>query len=241
MKVFKRIAIMAIILMLCTTVNVYAGTTEAKLTASSNDVKVGDIVTITLSAYRGNGVEGFDATLKYDKTKLKLTNESQIATGGYTSLSGTDESTGDFKLSLMYGNSGDSPTQADIAQLKFEVLSGAKVNDVLNIKLTDVIVMDPDVNQTELDDVEINIKVVEKSTNTGGGNTTTGGNNTTTGGNNTTSGGNSSTSGKNNTAGAGNKPVDYPKAGIGNFMFVILVAVVIAGIIYVKINKYRDI
>ena len=45
MKVFKRISIISIILLLLTALNVYAGTTEAKLTASSTEVKVGDTVT----------------------------------------------------------------------------------------------------------------------------------------------------------------------------------------------------
>lgn len=231
MKLLKKTIAILVILLLCMTTNVYAGTTEAKLTASSNNVKVGDIVTITLTGYRGNGVEGFDATLKYDKTKLKLTNESEIAVDGYTSLSGTDELTGDFKLSLVYEETGNSPSQANIAQLKFEVLSGAKANDILNIKLTNAVLIDPDVNGTQLEDIEINVKVVEEAQKPGGNNTTSGGNNTTPGGNNTTSGGNNN-----------NKPGDYPYAGVEHYMFAILVAVVvIAGIIYVKVNKYRDI
>ena len=230
MKVLKRIVIISIILLLCIALNVYAGTTEAKLTTSSNEVKVGDTVTVTLSGVRGNGIEGFDGVLVYDKTKLKLTNESSLAADGFTSVSGTDDLTGEFRLSLMYKGTGTGPTEGNIAELKFEVLDGAKENDTLNIKLTKVQLIDSDNNGTDLEDVETNLKVVKDGSNPGGNNTTPGGNNTTPGGNNTTPGGNN------------NNPGDYPYAGLENSVFIILLVVAIVAIgTYVKVNKYRDI
>ena len=230
MKVLKRIVIISIILLLCIALNVYAGTTEAKLTTSSNEVKVGDTVTVTLSGVRGNGIEGFDGVLVYDKTKLKLTNESSLAADGFTSVSGTDDLTGEFRLSLMYIGTGTGPTEGNIAKLKFEVLDGAKENDTLNIKLTKVQLIDSDNNGTDLEDVETNLKVVKDGSNPGGNNTTPGGNNTTPGGNNTTPGGNN------------NNPGDYPYAGLENSVFIILLVVAIVAIgTYVKVNKYRDI
>lgn len=220
MKLLKKIITILVVLLLCTALQVYAGTTEAKLTASSNNVKVGETVTITLSGYRGNGVEGFDAILKYDKTKLKLTNETEIAAEGYTSLSGIDQLTGNFKLSLAYESEGNSPAQANIAQLKFEVLSGAKANDILNIKLTDAVLVDPDVNGTQLEDIEINLKVVEEPKKPENNNTT----------------------GNNNTSENNNNVPDYPYAGNGNYIFgIVLLVTIIAGVIFVKINKYKDI
>lgn len=231
MKIFKKIVTILIVLLLCTTIRVYAGTTEAKLTAPSKDVKVGETVTVTLSGYRGNGIEGFDAVLKYDKTKLKLTNESSLAAEGYTSVSGTDDLTGEFRLSLMYVGAGKGPTEANIAELKFEVLKEAKVDETLNIKLTDVKLVDSDEQGTALEDVEINLKVVEDAKDPGGNNNTnTGGNNTNTGGNNNTSGGNN------------NNPGDYPYAGVENYIFIMIFAVAIVAVaVYIKINKYRDI
>ena len=212
MKVFKRIAIILIILLL----KVYAGTTEVKLTASSNEVKVGDTVTVTLSGVRGNGIEGFDGVLVYDKTKLKLTNESSLAAEGFSSISGTDDLTGEFRLSLMYIGTGTGPTEGNIAELKFEVLDAASENDTLNIKLTKIQLIDSDDTGTELEDVETNLKVVKNESNPDGNNTTPEGNN--------------------------NNPGNYPYAGVENGAFIILFVVAIVAIaIYKKVNKYRDI
>ena len=216
MKVFKRIAIVSIILLLCTTLKVYAGTTEVKLTASSNEVKVGDTVTVTLSGVRGNGIEGFDGVLVYDKTKVKLTNESSLAAEGFSSISGTDDLTGEFRLSLMYIGTGTGPTEGNIAELKFEVLDAASENDTLNIKLTKIQLIDSDDTGTELEDVETNLKVVKNESNPDGNNTTPEGNN--------------------------NNPGNYPYAGVENGAFIILFVVAIVAIaIYKKVNKYRDI
>lgn len=221
MKVLKKIAIIAIMLLLFTALNVYAGTTEAKLTASSSEVKVGDTVTVTLSGYRGNGIEGFDGVLEYDKTKLKLTNESSLAAEGFTSISGTDDLTGEFRLSLMYVGTGTGPAEGNLAELKFEVLDGAKENETLNIKLTDIQLIDSDNTGTKLEDIETNLKVVKDASDPGGNNT-----NTTPGGNNNSN----------------NNPGDYPYAGVGNSVFIVLFVVAIIAIaMYTKINKYRDI
>lgn len=229
MKVLKRIAIMSIIFLLFTALNVYAGATEAKLTASSTEVKVGDTVTVTLSGYRGNGIEGFDGVLVYDKTKLKLTNESSLASEGFTSISGTDDLTGEFRLSLMYIGTGTGPAEGNLAELKFEILDGAKENDTLNIKLTKVQLVDSNNTGTELEDVETNLKVIKNGSNPGGNTNTPGGN---------TPGGNTNTPGGNNN----NNPGDYPYAGIENYIFIIIFAVGIISIaVYIKVNKYRDI
>lgn len=239
MKIFKKIISIALILLLSITLRVYAGSVEAKLTATSNEVKIGETVTATLSAQHGNGIEGFDAVLSYDKTKLKLLNEDQLAEKNYTSMSGTDDATGEFRLSLIYTGSGKGSEEANIAQLKFEVLNQAKVNDELSVKLTKINLIDSNEHENELEDVEIKLKVVEEQKDPGGDNTNPGGNNNTTpGGNNTTPGGNNNT----NTNGNNTNSGDYPYAGIENYMFIIIVAISIIAIVgYTKVKKYRDI
>lgn len=229
MKILKKTITIAIILVLCITLKIYAGRIEAKLTANSTNVKVGETVTVTLSGYHGNGVEGFNGALKYDGTKLKLINEEQLATTNYTNASGIDELTKDFMLTVMYGGSGKGPVEANLAQLKFEILDGAKANDVLNIKLTKANLMDSNDNENELDDIEINLKVVEEQKKPEGNtNTNTPGENT----NTNTPGGNTNT----------NTPGDYPYAGFENYMpIIIFVVAIIAIAVYVKTNKYRDI
>lgn len=228
MRIFKKIALILLIIMIATTLKVYAGTTEVKLTASSTKVKVGDTITVTLSGTRGNGIEGFDAVLKYDKTKLELTNENQLAGEGFQSLSGTDDLTGEFKLSLMYTGSGTGPTtETNLAQLKFKVLDGAKVDEVLPIELTGIKVIDSELNGTDVENKKVELTVIKNST-TPGGNTNTpdpGGNT-----NNPNPGGNN------------NPSENYPYAGTKSSISIIaFVVAIIAVAIYMRINKYRDI
>lgn len=233
MKLFKKIVLMVIVFLLCLTMKAYAGVTEVNLKTSSTEVKPGEKVTVTVSAVRGNGIEGFDAVLEYDKTKLKLTNEGSLAGENYSSLSGTDDLTGEFRVSLMYIGSGDGPAEADIAKLEFEVLDGAKVDDILSVKLTDIQLIDSELTGTEVEDKEVQIKVIKEET--PGGNTNT---NTPSGNTNTnTPGGNTNTPGQNNNASG-----DYPYAGTGNIAFIIIsVVTIIAIAMYIKIKKYRDI
>ena len=163
MKICKKIALLAIIFILLTTLNVYAGIVEITSSASSQNVKVGDTVTVTLSAKFGTGIEGIDATLEYDKTKLKLTNESALAASNFTSMSGTNDSTGEFKLSVLYTGSEAAPTEATFATLSFEVLNTVTVNEELTVKLTGIEMGDSQDNWVELDDVITTLKVVEET------------------------------------------------------------------------------
>lgn len=238
MKIFRRTILIVTIILLSLVLKVYAGTIDVKLTPTSNNVKVGETVTVTLSVQHGNGVEGFDAILKYDETKLKLKNEEQLAQKDYTSVSGTDEATGDFRVTLIYAGAGKiAPTQADIAKLEFEVLSGANVDDELSIKLESVQVIDSDDTGSDVEDAEIKLTVV-KPDNTPSDDDKPG-NNTNTNTNNP--GGNSNTNTPNGNTNT-NNPSNYPYAGVGNYMTIIIFAVAVVAIaIYVKINKYREI
>lgn len=164
MKVCKKIALIAIMLILLTTLNVYAGVVEVTSTVSSTEVKVGDTVTITLDAKFATGIEGIDATLEYDTTKLKLTNESALAASNFTSMSGTNDATGDFKLSVLYTGSGAAPTEATFATLTFEVLNTVTVNETLTIKLSELEIGDSEDNWVELDDIITTLTVVEEGT-----------------------------------------------------------------------------
>ena len=164
MKVCKKIALIAIMFILLSTLNVYAGIVEVTSTVSSREVKVGDTVTVTLAAKFGTGIEGIDATLDYDTTKLKLTNESALAASDFTSMSGTNDATGDFKLSVLYTGSGAAPTEATFATLTFEVLNTVTVSETLTIKLSEMEIGDSDDNWVELDDQTITLTVIEENT-----------------------------------------------------------------------------
>lgn len=218
MKMIKKIITLAIILMLCMTINAYAGTTEIKLTPSTTEVKVGDKITVVLSGKRGNGIEGIDGTLQYDTTKLKLVSTTILAKeeGGeddkYSNLSGKNEATGEYQLSMIL-KSNPAPTEGDLIQIKFEVLEGAKENDTLSIKLVNTKLADGEGNTEDIGEVTAaDIKVK------------------------------SSTTGNNNQTGGNNNPSDYPYAGVNGYAVISIFAVMVIGIImHIKVRKYRDI
>ena len=146
MKKCKKIALLVIVFLLSTTLNVFADGASANitLTPSPATAKAGDTVTVTLSAECATKIEGIDSTLSWDNTKLQLTNQDALATNGYISMSGVDESTGEFKLSVLYNGSGDAPTQTDFATLNFKLLEAVTANEKLAITLSKIEVGDSD-------------------------------------------------------------------------------------------------
>lgn len=237
MKMCKKIALVAMVFILSVTLSVYAGVTEIIATASATEVKVGDTVTITLTGKCGTGIEGIDSTLEYDTTKLKLINEANLATSGFTSMSGVNEATGKFKLTVLYGGSDETPTQAEFATLTFEVLEGAKANENLDIKISEIELGDSNNEWIGLDDQVVTIKVLEDEENQNQGN---GDQNPDEGNQNpdTDTGTQNPDDGKDHTTVDGN--IIY--AGIEDYIFIILFAVTILSIVlYIKSNKYKDI
>lgn len=163
MKICRKIALLAIIFILLTTLNVYAGIVEMHATASAKTVKAGDTVTITLSGKFTTGVEAANAVLDYDTTKLKLTNESTLAATNYLSMSGTNDATGEFILSVMYSGSGSAAAEATFATLSFEVLDTVSANEKLTIKLSEIEMGDSEDNWVELDDITTTLTVGEEN------------------------------------------------------------------------------
>ena len=156
---FKRIALMAIILILSITLNVYAGATMVLLESNVTEVEAGDTITIKVLAKCGTRIEGIDSVLDYDKTKLELTNASTLAAEGFTSMSETNDLTGKFQLSLMYTGTGSAPYEADVATLTFKVLDTVKAKETLTIKLANIELGDSEDEWTELADQTVSIKV----------------------------------------------------------------------------------
>jgi len=107
--------------------------------------------------------------LKYDETKLKLINEEEIANMGFTSMSGKDEVTGEFKLSVLYTGTEDVPTDAEFAKLKFEVLNKAKKDKDLNIEIEQIEIGDSKGNWAKVEDKLINLTVENALTDNGNG------------------------------------------------------------------------
>lgn len=158
MKKIIKIASLVVIFVLSVTINVYAAepNAEVTLTPSATTAKVGETVTITVSAKCATKIEGIDSTLSWDNTKLELTNQDSLAANGFISMSGADDSTGKFKLSVLYGGSGETPTEAAFATLTFKVLDGAVANEKLTVALSEV-----EVGDSNDDWFEVNVQNVE--------------------------------------------------------------------------------
>lgn len=160
MKKCKKIFILEIIIMILMTINVYANTTGG-ITIKSTEtfVAVGDKIEVIVSAECANGIEGVDGILKYDNTKLKLINENELAISDFDSVSGMDEKTGEFRLSILYSGTQKAPNSADVAKLNFEVLDDAIKSETVDVQLIDAQIGDSNDEWIEPEDATITLTV----------------------------------------------------------------------------------
>lgn len=147
MKSYKKIALLAIIFILSTVLNVYAadsttteGTTDASIpevivTPSTTTAKLGETVTITIVAKYGD-IEGFDGILTWDATKLEFTNAAEVneSTGGLSDF--FEGETGKYLLTKMAASS--TKDELSVATLKFKVLDKATVGEKLTVVISDI-------------------------------------------------------------------------------------------------------
>lgn len=159
MKKISKIAIIVAICMLILISHVYAATAEIVTKVSSSDVKIGDIVTIVVSAKSEEGIEGIDSILQYDKTKLKLINTGEIATEKFISLSGENEKTGEYKMTLLRNTNQDILTETDVATLKFEILKECSKSET--IKISEIALVDSNENLINIEDKEIKLNIID--------------------------------------------------------------------------------
>ena len=159
MKKISKITIIGIIYILISISHVFASTAEIEIKASSTDVKVGDTVTITVSLNSEIGIEGFDSALQYDKSKLKLTNSGKISTDKFVDLSGEDEKTGEYRMTLLRNTTQDILVDPNLATLEFEVLKGCSKNET--IKISEIALVDSNENLIDIEDKEIKLNVID--------------------------------------------------------------------------------
>lgn len=174
MKIYKRILFLVIIFVIYTTSGVFAeasGTADVILEPSSTSLKVGETVTITVSANCENGVEGVNITLEYDKTKLEFTNVNEVIqeTGNMSGFEGAGNN-GKFKLSAVCSTT-ETQKETKVATLKFKVLGTATVDEILSVKLSEIEVYDSNLDTFTMEDKVVTLKVVasEEENNPGGG------------------------------------------------------------------------
>ena len=234
MKKYLRIILIALILILAGTLNTYAATATLTANADKTEVKAGDIVTISLSANCQTGIEGIDSTLEYDETKLEL--QSLNVDAKFSNMSGIDDSTGKYKLTVI-SNTTDTLTSETFATLKFKVLDTALANEGLTVKLSEIEIGDSNDEWTTVDDKEITLKVVEENLGTDDNNQEED-NNQEGDNNNSVENNNSGTNTPDNTQ--ANKKIDY--AGLESYALVIIAIIAIVAVIsYKKYKKYKNI
>lgn len=235
MKICKKIAFILIIFILSTVFNVYAAdyvvdptypthpTAEVTLTQSSTTTKVGETITITISAKCQTGIEGLDAILEYDKTKLEYVGLE--AKNYFTSYSDIDEGTGEFIFSVLYGEIGapkEAPNEAVLATVSFKVLDTATGNEKLTIKLSEIQVIDPEEACIEVNNQQVTLTIIGNQDPEGGD----------------PEGGNPE-DGETKDPTIADKPIN--DAGIETYGILAIGIAIVLSVLYVKNKKYRDV
>ena len=164
MKKCKKIILLVIVFLLSTISNVYANESSKKaevtLTADKTSVKIGDNITIVVSASHENGIEGVDSVLNNDKTKLKL--EKVEMKNDFSDQSGTDGVTGEYIFTVLFSGN-ENLTEAECAELTFKVLEEAIVGEELSIKLSNIYVIDTDIEKESVGEEEIVLAVIDEN------------------------------------------------------------------------------
>lgn len=178
MKKYKKIIFVIVVFILSITSNVYATddnmgdffSEAGKITlkASNNSVKVGDTVTISLTASYENGIECVNSTLIYDETKLELTNMEMK--NYFSNQSGEDAETGKFVLTALYGDIGspeNAPTESEYIVLTFKVLDKVNTGEILSVKFSENEIIDPNLETILVENKEITFTVIGEQKPTG--------------------------------------------------------------------------
>lgn len=239
MKKYLKITILVIMVMLISFANVYAAdyadtpTTEKAnviLNPSKSSVKIGETFTVSMLVKCETGVCDFDGVLKYDKTQIELVGTT--ANKNFSDIS-EENAQKDYQLSFLQ-KAGEAPKEATLVTLEFKVLDNVKVDDKINISVQEIELNDSNDNWIDIANSQTTVTVAkdQETPKPDDGNTVKPGN---TNDENTIKPG---TNNKDNTQ--ANKVINY--AGLGNYVFAIIAAVIlIASISYIKYKQYKNI
>ena len=133
----------------------YAAEPSLQLNADVTEAKIGDTISIDVTAKNDNGIEGLDSILEYDSTKLEFTNKTDVEDA---TMSQADGETGDYKLIILV-NSASTVTEKKLVTLKFKVLDKATVGETLKVTVKNIKMADSNENQNEIANQEVSIKV----------------------------------------------------------------------------------
>lgn len=134
MKKHIKIIILAIVLVLVATLNVYAAENSITLKSNATKVKAGDTLEIVISMKCEEDFQGLTGVLEWDKTKLEL---EGVANGKDFKDLNAENSEGEYVVSILT-NTASSITEGNLQTLKFKVLDGVKEGENLNVTLSEI-------------------------------------------------------------------------------------------------------
>ena len=230
MKKHFQIIILAIVLVLVATLNVYAAENNITLKSSATEVKAGDTLEIVISMKCEEDFQGLTGVLEWDKTKLEL---EGVANGKDFKDLNAENSDGEYVISIL-SNTSSPITEGNLQTLKFKVLDGVKEGENLNVTLSEINFKVGE-DKATVEKQTATVKVITKSAGTDE-NDKTDKPNTPSEENNNEPTDNNQTSKDNTQA---NKNINY--AGLEDYTFAIIAGIVfIAFMSYVKYRQYKN-
>ncbi len=141
MKKCKKIILLALVVILSMSLNVYAegSTGDVTIKSTATTVKAGDTITATITAKWDKQIGSMVAMLNYDTTKLEL--KSKETHTSYVDMGTTNED-GTVEFSLLYNKSEDAPTECDLMILQFKVLNTVTVDEELKVSISEIQIED---------------------------------------------------------------------------------------------------
>lgn len=164
----NKIAILMVILMIALVSVLALPVNAANATVNLNSetqVNPGDTFIVTVNAAYEEGINGIEGTLSYDKDKLELTNVEIVNTLNWSVL---NETVADGLNLAIVCNSTSKITNAEIIKIHFKVKDAASIGTTTKIELKDITIDGDTANSTqELGTKEIQVSIVEETTNPG--------------------------------------------------------------------------
>ncbi len=226
MRKYLKITILAIVLALLATLNVYAAENNITLDPSATEVKAGDTFEVVISMKCEEDFQGLTGVLEYDKTKLEL---EGVTNGKNFKDLNAENSEGEYVVSILT-NTASPITEGDLQTLKFKVLDEVKEGESLNVTLSGINFKVGE-DKVTVEDQVATVKVVVNATGTDEKDNP------------------DDTEKPDNTAGENtNKPVDNTQAnkdinytGLEDYTFAIIAGIVLVAFIsYIKYRQYKN-
>lgn len=161
MKKLLKITIMVLMTILINNTTAYATNLPIiSLRIGNKQIRTGDTTSVDILIQCEDGIEGFETVLKYDNTKFELLEDEIEIDDEFTELSGQDEKTGEYKLTII-SNTAEIIKESQIATLKFKVLDNVKTSPEAIITLSNIRIGDAQEAWTSLVEKDVKFEVID--------------------------------------------------------------------------------